>query len=132
MTATTSTATPATATIVGVDIFGPPTRDAKTLIAFYRDVLGMVPTGIDDDESGAEFELSDGTTFGVWQPPQPPAHAPGCAALFAVRDINAAVAEFRSRGAQLGDPFETPVCYMSFGTDPDGNMFGIHQRKKAN
>jgi predicted enzyme related to lactoylglutathione lyase len=125
----TTTTTPATSTIVGVDIFGPPTRDAKTLIAFYRDVLGMAPTAIDESQSGAEFELSDGTTFGIWQPPQPPAKAAGYSALFAVHDINAAVAEFRARGAQLGDPYETPVCFMSFGHDPEGNMFGIHQRK---
>jgi predicted enzyme related to lactoylglutathione lyase len=119
----------AAATIVGVDIFGPPTRDAKTLIAFYRDVLGMIPTAIDDEQTGAEFELSDGSTFGVWQPPAPPEKAPGYSVLFAVRDIHAAVAEFRARGARLGDPFETSVCFMSFGTDPDGNQFGIHQRK---
>ena len=42
-----------------------------------------------------------------------------------------AVARFRAQGAMLGDPFETPVCFMSFGTDPDGNQFGIHQRKKT-
>ena len=124
-----SSTTSATATIVGVDIFGPATRDAKKLIAFYRDVLGMVPTAIDESETGAEFELSDGTTFGVWQPQEPPDKAAGYSALFAVRDINAAVSEFRSRGAQLGDPFETPGCFMALGSDPDGNAFGVHQRK---
>jgi predicted enzyme related to lactoylglutathione lyase len=120
----------ATATIVGVDIFGPATRDAKRLIAFYRDVLGMKPTAIDDAMQGAEFELADGTTFGVWQPDEATSGA-GYSALFAVADINAAVARFRAQGETLGDPFETPVCFMSFGTDPDGNQFGIHQRKKT-
>ena len=122
-----ATAPAATATITGVDIFGPGSKDPKRLIAFYRDVLGMTPTGIDDDERGAEFELADGTTFGVWEPGGEP--SPGYGALFAVADINAAVAHFRARGAVLGDPFETPVCFMSFGKDPDGNEFGIHQRK---
>jgi predicted enzyme related to lactoylglutathione lyase len=125
-----ATNTPATATtITGVDIFGPATKDAKRLIAFYRDILGMHPTGIDENESGAEFELADGTTFGVYQPPESPESGAGYAALFAVDDINAAVALFRSRGAKLGDPFETPVCFISLGEDPDGNEFGIHQRK---
>ena len=119
----------ACATIVGVDIFGPATRDAKRLIAFYRDVLGMTPTAVGD--TGAEFELADGTTFGVWQPEE--GHTGGgYTALFAVADINAAVARFRAQGATLGDPFETPVCFMSFGKDPDGNEFGIHQRKNLN
>ena len=122
-----STAT-AGATIVGVDIFGPPTRDAKRLIAFYRDVLGLTPTAIDEGEHGAEFELGDGTTFGVWEPGDGRAGT-GYQALFAVTDITAAVARFRAQGATLSDPFETPVCFMSLGKDPDGNDFGIHQRK---
>jgi catechol 2,3-dioxygenase-like lactoylglutathione lyase family enzyme len=78
MTSTSSAA----ATIVGVDIFGPATRDAKRLIAFYRDVLGMKPTAIDDAMQGAEFELADGTTFGVWQPDEATSGA-GYSALFA-------------------------------------------------
>ena len=122
------TSTQAGTEIVGVDIFGPSTPDGPRLIAFYRDVLGMNPTGHDEHGRGAEFELKDGTTFGVYQPENAQKGA-GYGALFAVRDINAAVALFRSRGAQLSDPFETPVCFMSFGQDPDGNMFGIHQRK---
>ncbi len=126
MMTTTSTATTA---ITGVDIFGPPSGDAKRLIAFYRDILGLVPADIDANETGAEFELADGTTFGVWQPPQAPKDAPGYSALFAVADINAAVATFRANGAALADPYETPMCFISFGQDPDGNTFGIHQRK---
>jgi catechol 2,3-dioxygenase-like lactoylglutathione lyase family enzyme len=47
-------------TIVGVDIFGASTHDATRLIAFYRDVLGMVPTAIDADGLSAEFTLPDG------------------------------------------------------------------------
>jgi predicted enzyme related to lactoylglutathione lyase len=121
--------TTATATITGVDIFGPATTDAKRLIAFYRDVLGLVPTAIDDEQTGAEFELADGTTFGVWEPGEAKSGA-GYSALFAVADINAAVARFRAAGAELSDPFETPVCFMSLGKDPDGNEFGVHQRKK--
>jgi predicted enzyme related to lactoylglutathione lyase len=116
-------------TITGVDIFGPPTRDGKRLIAFYRDALGMTPTAEDPEGHGAEFEFADGTTFGVWEPGDGRAGV-GYAALFAVGDINAAVARFRAQGATLGDPFETPVCFMSFGKDPDGNEFGIHQRKQ--
>jgi predicted enzyme related to lactoylglutathione lyase len=115
-------------TIIGVDIFGPATTDAKRLIGFYRDVLGMTPTAIDEQESGAEFELADGTTFGVWNPGDGRSGT-GYTALFAVADINAAVARFRAQGATLGDPFETSVCFMSLGTDVDGNPFGIHQRK---
>ena len=130
---TTSAQTPPVSgtTIVGVDIFGPATRDASRLVAFYRDALGMTPTSLDPNGSGAEFTLADGTTFGVWQPDEAPPQAGGYSALFAVGDINAAVERFRKQGAELSDPFETPVCFMSLGKDPDGNEFGIHQRKKT-
>ena len=124
-----STSTQAGTAITGVDIFGPASSDAKNLIAFYRDVLGMIPTAIDDDETGAEFEFPDGTTFGVWSPGPDTKNGAGYAALFAVADINAAVALFRSRGASLGDVMETPVCHLAMGTDVQGNTFGIHQRK---
>ena len=118
------------ANITGVDIFGPQTNDGKRLIAFYRDVLGMTPTaGGAADDNGAEFELADGTTFGVYQP-DGATPGKGYGALFAVGDIRAAVTRFRESGAQLSDPMETPVCFLSFGKDPDGNEFAIHQRKR--
>lgn len=116
-------------TITGVDIFGPETSDPQRLIAFYRDVLGMTPTTINPDGSGAEFELADGATFGVYRPPDATDGA-GYGALFAVDDINAALSRFRAQGATLSDPIETPVCFISLGEDPDGNTFGIHQRKR--
>jgi predicted enzyme related to lactoylglutathione lyase len=74
-------------TIVGVDIFGASTHDATRLIAFYREVLGMVPTAIGDGQAPS------------------------------------------SRCPTVMDPLETPVCYIAFGRDPDGNRFGLHERK---
>ncbi len=49
--------------------------------------------------------------------------------MFAVKDIHAALPQLRERGAQLSEPEETPVCFMAFGADPDGNTVIIHQRK---
>jgi predicted enzyme related to lactoylglutathione lyase len=122
--------TPDGATIVGVDVFGPSTQDAARLIAFYRDTLGMTPTVLDESGRGAEFTLADGATFAVRQFAHSPSGA-GYGAFFAVGDIHAAVERFRARGADIMNPFETPVCFMAFAKDPDGNMFGIHQRKKS-
>jgi len=110
----------------GFDLVGLTVRDAKKTIAFYRDVLGLHPAMT--DERGAEFELSDGATFGIWQPDEG-TYPPGWGVLFAVRDIHEAVSAMRERGADLSDPMETPVCFMSFGKDPEGNAFAIHQRK---
>ncbi|HYZ15370.1 MAG TPA: VOC family protein [Candidatus Acidoferrum sp.] len=115
-------------TITGIDIASFLVSDPQRSIAFYRDVLGMTPTEIDRQGRGAEFALPDGATFGVWKADAgQPAH--GAAIMFAVGDAKAAVERFRGAGLALSDPMESPVCFMSFGVDPDGNAIIIHQRK---
>jgi predicted enzyme related to lactoylglutathione lyase len=86
----------------------------------------MKPTEIDDQGRGAEFTLSDGSTFGVWNPGD---GQTGGAIMFAVDDAKAAVEHYRARGLQLSDVIESPVCHMAFGADPEGNAIIIHQRK---
>jgi predicted enzyme related to lactoylglutathione lyase len=115
-------------TITGIDLFGYLTGDAERAIAFYRDVLGMTPTKTDEHGRGAEFTLPDGSTFGVWKFDEG-GKTSGGTAMFAVGDVHAAVAKFRERGVKLSDPIEGPVCFMSFGEDPDGNGIIIHHRK---
>ena len=51
--------------IKGMDIAAYLVRDPQAATAFYRDVLGMVPTAIDEEGRGTEFTLPDGSTFGV-------------------------------------------------------------------
>jgi predicted enzyme related to lactoylglutathione lyase len=117
-------------TITGMDLVGCTVRDGAAAIAFYRDVLGMTPTLVADSGRAAEFELADGTTFGVWQPPEEWSHVkPGIGVMFAVPDIHAAIAQMRERGAMLGEVIESPVCFKAWGADPEGNAFAIHQRK---
>jgi predicted enzyme related to lactoylglutathione lyase len=117
----------ATTTIIkGMDMAGFLVKDPAKAIAFYRDVLGIAPTDIDEEGRGAEFTLADGTTFGVWRPEDGES---GGFIMFAVDDVNSATQELRSRGVELPDPMETPVCHMTFGQDPEGNGFIIHQRK---
>ncbi|MBV8642799.1 MAG: VOC family protein [Candidatus Eremiobacteraeota bacterium] len=115
------------ATIIGIDLAAYLTGDPQRSIAFYRDVLGMNPTELDDEGRGAEFTLPDGTTFGIWKPDS--GNASGGTMMFAVGNIDEAVKAIRERGGALSDPMESPVCHMSFGQDPDGNGFIIHQRK---
>ena len=114
-------------TITGMHLTAFLTSDPQRSIAFYRDVLGLTPTEIDEEGRGSEFTLADGTTFGVWKDQD--TKAPGGCVFFAVDDINQAVSEFRERGVKLEDPIESPVCFMAIGQDPDGNAFIIHQRK---
>lgn len=114
------------ATIKGIDIAAYLVKDPQAAIAFYRDVMGMTPTAIDDGGRGSEFTLPDGSTFGVWKPEE---GGQGGAIMFAVEDAKAAVELYRSRGLQVSDVTESPVCYMAFASDPEENMIIIHQRK---
>jgi predicted enzyme related to lactoylglutathione lyase len=115
--------------ITGMDLSAYLVRDPQKAIAFYRDIMGMTPTAVDDQGRGAEFTLSDGSTFGVWKPEE---GGTGGAIMFAVPDARAAVAHYRARGLQVSDVTESPVCYMAFASDPDDNMIIIHQRKVRN
>jgi predicted enzyme related to lactoylglutathione lyase len=112
--------------IRGVDLTAYLVRDPQRAIAFYRDVLGMTPTEIDEQGRGAEFTLADGSTFGVWKPDD---NQTGGAIMFAVEDAASAVEHYRARGLALSDVVESPVCLMAFGADPEGNAIIIHQRK---
>jgi predicted enzyme related to lactoylglutathione lyase len=123
---TTGTATRNGAAVIGMDLAAYYTGDPQRSIAFYRDVIGITPTEIDEEGRGAEFTLADGTTFGVWRPEEGP--FVGGAVMFAVRDIDAAVAQLRERNVGISDPIATPVCRMAFCQDPDGNPIIMHQR----
>ena len=110
--------------ITGIDLAAYLVTDPQRAIAFYRDVLGLTPTEVDEEGRGAEFTLADGSTFGVWKPDDGP--QTGGTVMFAVGDAQATVAQLRERGGQFSDPTETPVCFMAFGADPDGNPIIIH------
>ena len=107
-------------------------KDAPRAIAFYRDVLGLEPTRVYPDDRGAEYEFPDGTTFGLWggggrvMPFQP-----SNGILFAVGDLDAAVAALEARGIPILMSTDTPVCRMAMINDTEGNMVTLHQRKQT-
>jgi predicted enzyme related to lactoylglutathione lyase len=117
-------------TVTGLDLSGYMVKDAARAIAFYRDVLGLEPTREYPDNRGAEYELSDGTTFGLWggggnvMPFQP-----SNGILFAVDDFDAAVASVKARGIPVLMEHETPVCFMAMINDTEGNMVTLHKLK---
>jgi|GEM_PF-216675 predicted enzyme related to lactoylglutathione lyase len=119
---------PTPTTIRGIDLAGYLVTDPDRATAFYRDVLGLVPTDIDEEGRGAEFTLADGSTFGVWRTDDA---AQSGFVMFAVRDANAKTAELRRRGVEIGEVMELPNCLMSLASDPDGNAVIIHQRKNT-
>jgi predicted enzyme related to lactoylglutathione lyase len=116
--------------ITGLDLSGYMVKDAPRAIAFYRDVLGLEPTRVYPDDRGAEYEMPDGTTFGLWggggrvMPFQP-----SNGILFAVDDFDGTVAALKERGIPIVMQNETPVCYMAMINDTEGNLVTLHKRK---
>ena len=114
-----------------IDIHAYFVKDMDRAERFYRETLGLRRfTG--DNSRGVEFQLPDGSTFGLYQP------QPGdgieewkkCyGIMFGVDDARGTVAELRRRGVQIADPLEGPVCFMAFGEDSEGNQLIVHQRK---
>jgi uncharacterized protein YndB with AHSA1/START domain/predicted enzyme related to lactoylglutathione lyase len=116
--------------IAGIDLSGYMVDDAPRAIAFYRDVLGLQPARVYPEGRGAEYDLPDGTTFGLWggggkvMPFQP-----SNGILFAVADLDEAVAALKSRGTPIVREIESPVCRMAMIHDTEGNLVTLHQRK---
>jgi predicted enzyme related to lactoylglutathione lyase len=116
--------------ITGMDLSGYMVKDASRAIAFYRDVLGLEPVNVYPENRGAEYELPDGTTFGLWggggrvMPFQP-----SNGILFAVDDLDAAVSALKARGIPVVMERETPSCFMAMINDTEGNTVVLHKRK---
>ena len=116
--------------VTGMDLSGYMVQDAPRAIAFYRDVLGMVPARLYPDDRGAEYDLADGTTFGLWggggkvMPFQP-----SNGILFTVDDFDAAVKAVKERGLRVVFDHELPTCFMIAFPDSEGNLVFLHKRK---
>ena len=76
----------------------------------------------------AEFVLTDGSAFAIGKHDNHPWQA-GDNIVFAVPDVSSAVESVRLLGGTAADPSESPVCYMAFGQDTEGNQLILHRRK---
>jgi predicted enzyme related to lactoylglutathione lyase len=113
--------------IKGIDVHTYLVKDPARAIAFYRDTLGL-PVSIEMPQ-GAEFELADGATFGVWQMQDGSWH-PSAGVMFAVDDLDEAAKYYGKCGVKVLDgPLDTGSCFMAVCEDSEGNSFLLHQRK---
>ncbi|HEY6327437.1 MAG TPA: SRPBCC domain-containing protein [Candidatus Cybelea sp.] len=116
--------------ITGIDLSGYMVKDAPRAIAFYREVLGLEPARVYPEDRGAEYDLPDGTTFGLWggggkvMPFQP-----SNGILFAVEALDGAIAALKSHGISVAMQLETPNCRMAAINDTEGNLVFLHKRK---
>lgn len=117
--------------IRGIDLSGYMCVNASRAMTFYREVFGLEPSFVYPEDRGAEYELPDGTTFGLWggggkvMPFQP-----SNGILFAVDDLQAALANLSARGIPVHYQTETPFCTMAMIADSEGNTVTLHQRKR--
>lgn len=121
--------TATTTKVTGIDIHAYLVKDAKRAIEFYKDLLGLPASW--ESEQGAEFELPDGSTFGVWRMSDGSWH-PSAGVFFAVPNLQEAIARLRTRGVKFLDdePMESAVCHMIAAEDTEGNSFMLHRRKE--
>ena len=113
--------------VTGIDAHIYTVKDFDRALGFYRKLLGREPATLMEG-SWAEFELPDGSAFALGKHENFP-WQPGYTILFAVPDVAEAVKLVQSLGGKAGDPHESPVCFMSFGEDTEGNMIVLHHRK---
>ena len=112
--------------VTGIDASYYFVKDYARAAAFYKSLLGADPTQAYDGMF-AEWTFDDGQSFGIYKGEQ---WEPGAGVMFAVDDVGAAADDLRARGVAIGEHIEeTPVCFMAFGKDTEGNSFILHHRK---
>ena len=103
-------------------------RDVAAAKTFYRDTIGLTPGELSGDH-WAEFDVG-GVAFGIGNG-EPLGIMPGTSfsATFEVNDITAERQRLLGLGVPVTEIHDSPVCFSAFVTDPEGNKFGIHERK---
>ncbi|TAM87183.1 hypothetical protein EPN42_11945 [bacterium] len=112
--------------VTGIDVHIYNVKDFERALKFYRALLGCEPK-THFPGTWAEFELADGSAFAIGKHEDFP-WQPGYTVLFAVPDVTKAIELVRSLGGKAGERKESPVCFMSFGEDTEGNQIVLHHR----
>jgi len=102
-------------------------KDMAKTRAFYEGLFGLEAGDI-DSEYFVEYDLADGNTFALGHHPTAPFVAMG-GIMFAVDDAATAAERVAGLGGKVEAQFGGDSCATQWCTDPDGNYFGLHQRK---
>jgi predicted enzyme related to lactoylglutathione lyase len=112
-------------TISGITASYYSVQDLARATAFYSELLGMPPAMTTD--VSCEWVFADDTAFGLYAAER---FRTSDGVMFVVDDVLAAVAELNARGVKMSDHIEeTPVCWLAFGKDTEGNGFILHKHK---
>jgi len=113
----------------GVDASYYYVRDLGRATKFYTELLGAEPS-MTVPGMVSEWTFPGGESFGLYQPREEESFRTSGGIIFAVDDVQAAVTAHKARGVDMEEQVdETPVCFMGFGTDTEGNGFILHKRK---
>jgi len=118
--------------VKGVDAAYYMVKDLDRATKFYTDMFGFEPT-LSVPGTVAEWTFPGDESFGLYKSSEGEWFS-GHGMLFAVDDITSAVADYKKRGIKFDDDGkvdESPVCWMAFAEDTEGNRFIVHQRKQA-
>src|ERR1700722_3670556 len=102
-------------------------KDMAKTRAFYESLFNLTPAQF-DSEYFVEYDLEDGNTFALGHHPSAPHVAMG-GIMFSVPDAEAASKRVTELGGKVEAQFGGDICTTQWCTDPDGNYFGLHQRK---
>jgi predicted enzyme related to lactoylglutathione lyase len=101
-------------------------KDLDRATDFYTTLLGAPPTATYPGVF-SEWVLGDGAAFGLYKGDE---YRQADGVMFEVDDVPGAVAACKARGVPFrGEIEETPVCFMAFGSDSEGNGFILHNHK---
>ena len=113
--------------VTGIDTHVYTVKDFDRALAFYRALFEREPV-TSMPGTWAEFEFADGSAFAIGKHENFPWQA-GTMVMFAVPDVAVASELVRKLGGTAEEPGESPVCYMSFAEDTEGNKLVLHRRK---
>ena len=99
-----------------------PVADLARAVRWYRDKLGLEPTG-QDPNMGATYRLPDGTGFELYPTPTNAGKAPNTLMGFHVTDVAAEVAALRKSGVVF-ENYDVPGLKTVDGIATMGNSHG--------
>jgi predicted enzyme related to lactoylglutathione lyase len=123
-------ATASSAGITGIDATYYLAKDLERATEFYTKLLGFAPT-VTFPNMVSEWTFTGGTTFGLYRPEEGWSASGGV--MFNVPDITSAIGAAKAGSVTFDDDGkveETPVCFMAFARDSEGNSFILHQPKE--
>ena len=116
--------------VLGIDASYYWAKDLARATEFYTWLIGSPPTA-GAPNIFSEWTFPGGETFGLYKGER---FVRTDGVMFAVEDVPKTLAELKAKGHTVsmeGHVEETPVCFMGFAEDSEGNGFILHTRKSG-